>query len=186
MTFDQKTSLRLVGEALGLAHSLSDIAPIIVRSVYMIDGSLTVEVLATSDDPIRLRGQAASVMGDLSGLDPADLFPTLEFSQFAVRLVDKRGHDVFWVISSPQGRNVRRRGCSPLAGEQHRPGQHTRLPAGSSRPTHRTTRSSLTRPPALPLEPRTRQPILVVRSYEHSGQRPSQEGRERRRGRTRR
>ena len=102
MTFDQKTSLRLVGEALGLAHSLSDIAPIIVRSVYMIDGSLTVEVLATSDDPIRLRGQAASVMGGLSGLDPADLFPTLEFSQFAVRLVDERGHDVFWVISSPQ------------------------------------------------------------------------------------
>ena len=41
-------------------------------------------------------------MGGLSGLDPADLFPTLEFSRFAVRLVDKRGHDVFWVISSPQ------------------------------------------------------------------------------------
>lgn len=102
MTFDQETSLRLVGEALSLVHLLGDVDQITVRQVSLIDQSLTVEVLATSDDPILLRGQAASVMGGLSGLDVPDLFPALNFTNFAVRLVNHRGDDVFWIISSPQ------------------------------------------------------------------------------------
>lgn len=102
MAIDQQASLRLVGEALSIAHCLGDVDQITVRSVKIVDQSLTVEALAVSDDPILLRGQAASVMGGLSGLDPADLFPALSFTTFAVRLVTQRGDHVLWVISSPQ------------------------------------------------------------------------------------
>ena len=101
MEIDQDTALRLVGEALGLAHLLGDIDEIHVRSVDLIDQSLTVEALAASEDPISVRNQCASIMGGLTGLDVADLFPMLSFTTFAVRLVDRQGEDVFWIMSSP-------------------------------------------------------------------------------------
>jgi len=85
-----------------MVHRLSDADPITVRQVSIVDQSLTVEALATSDDSIRLRSQAAAIMGGLSGLEVPDLFPTLKFTSFAVRLVDHRGDEVFWIVSAPQ------------------------------------------------------------------------------------
>lgn len=103
MSFDEGTALRLIGEMLGMAHLVHDgVAEIKVRAVMVVDQSLTVEALATSEDPVRLRGQAASIMGGLSGLDLAGLFPALHFRSFAVRLCNRRGEDLFWIISSPE------------------------------------------------------------------------------------
>jgi len=105
VTFDEKSSLALVGQSLSLTHLIGDVDEIRVRDVKIVDRSLTVEVLASSEDPMLLRGQAASVMGGLSGLDLGELFPVLEFETFAVRLVNSRGEDVFWVMSSPEDAN---------------------------------------------------------------------------------
>ena len=103
VSFDEPTSLRLVGEALSLAHRVrDDVQKITVRDVKVIDQSLTVEVLDASEDPIKLRGQAASVMGGLSGLDLPDLFPAIRCTHFAVRLSNSRGEEQFWIISSPE------------------------------------------------------------------------------------
>ncbi len=102
MSTDQDSALRLVGEALGLAHRLADVDQITVRGVTLVDDSLTVEVLATSDDPVLLRGQAAAVMGGLSGLDVAEMFPELRFKNYAVRLVERGGDDLLWVITAPE------------------------------------------------------------------------------------
>lgn len=101
MSFDPETSLRLIGELLGAAHIVGNVPKITVRSVRILEQSLAVDVLATSDDRNLLLGQAASVMGGLSGLDVSGMFPSLSFTTFAVRLVDGGDNEILWVVSSP-------------------------------------------------------------------------------------
>ena len=99
MDFDSDTSLRLVGESLGLLeHFGAD--PIDVRNVSMSDRTLAVEITARSTDPIAARAEIAGVMSALSELGISELYPVLQAESFAVRAYDDAGEELLWVFSS--------------------------------------------------------------------------------------
>lgn|GEM_PF-7024370 len=103
MVFDEATSLRLIQEMLELMHVVgASIEPVSVLSVDVLNQTLTVTVEASSGDPMMLRGQAAAIMGGLSGFDIKDSFPSVNFATFGVRLQDRQGADVFSVVSKPE------------------------------------------------------------------------------------
>lgn len=110
MTFDSDTSLRLIGECLGLTEHLGA-DPIDVRNVSMGDRTLVVEITARSTDPIAVRGEIAAVMAALSGLDVPDLFPVLQAETFGVRAYDDAGEELLWVVSSIETAKFAADGC---------------------------------------------------------------------------
>lgn len=99
MNFDAHSSLALITEALSLVDSLGA-DPIAARDVRMVEGTLIVEILVESEDPVRLRSDIAGVMGVLNGLDIPTLFPVLKVQSFGVRAFGSGSQELLWIVSS--------------------------------------------------------------------------------------
>jgi len=91
--------LRIIREGLGLLDQLGAKA-VNVRNVELTEQMLVIEITVASSDAVSLRAEVCSVMGALSGLDIASLFPVLGVRLFGVRAFSSTGDELIWIVSS--------------------------------------------------------------------------------------